>query len=134
MPSIPVPRRQTLALIALFVMTLGFGLAIALRGGSAGQVAPRAVGVLAIMAGLFLLLSRHLFRRVDGSSRRPQPVESEHSVRMRLRFMGVGSILTGAALLVPGPSAATAMLLGSAIVNLAGAFRVPRRIFTATSH
>lgn len=126
--KIETNRSTSIAFVTgLVVVAFCAGLALALSGAD-GQILLRTVGALGIVAGLFLLASRNLFKREAGASVERQ-VSAEHTARMRTRIVGATGILLGVAQFIPDMRVRTAVMLCAAAVSIAGVFRVPRRLF-----
>lgn len=126
--TIETNRSTPIAFVTgLVVVAFCAGLALAMSGAH-GQILPRAVGTVGIVAGLFLLMSRNVFKREAGASVERQ-VPAEYMARMRMRIAGACGILLGAAQFIPDMRLRTAVMLCAAAVSIAGVFGVPRRLF-----
>lgn len=138
-PRSPHDRRMTMetnrsnrtALVfGLAVVGFAVGITVALWG--VGQVVTRVIGAIGIAVGLFLLTSRNLFKRDAGVSPDLQ-IAAEHAPRVQMRVLGATAILIGVAQFIPNMRLQIAVTLCAAAVSMAGAFKVPRRIFSARS-
>ena len=118
--------------ILLALVSFVAGLVLALR--APGSSVPGVVGALCIVTGLFLLLSRNLFRRDPAAALASQQIAAEHQTRMAMRTVGASVVLLGIAQFIPDIQMRTVGASCGAAVSMAGAFKVPKRFFAPKSN
>ena len=109
--------------VGVALVGLVVGLALFLAGGGR-HAALKGVGVVMIVAGLFLLTlpDRYLYIRVAGLQPAAQ-VFAERRLRLQTRIASATGILSGVALWLDDPPLRMAVLLCAAVVSVVGAIR-----------
>lgn len=120
--------KQQAYLVFVAVAGLVGGLTVVLLWGPNLLIGLKVVGAVLIANGFFLLTSQNLIRRDQDIPAEVQ-VHARRLLLRRLRVMGASSMLMGAALLVPDERIRVGLMGCAAVVNVAMAFKVPRRLF-----